>query len=268
MFSIYTSAFNLIKNKFAYRETLENFSSFANEVCVAVNTSEDGTLEELQNYADENYKVKIIPCDISYDDPWLDGKVKDVALQATTKELKIGLDMDERLPLWQRDMWLQLGSQFQATKIDALFIHTLNLWGDVRSVQSDLQELYKFKWYLHKGGFHRGPVNFGRKSDGTIDITKSDSCELIDKDGNLAQAYPVTAKNENGEMFLDSLKTTPFVYHLGYANFQERDLRNKNFWDKHWQVECGKEGKFTSTIEEVSAKKVIPHNLPLWNEKL
>ena len=53
MFSIYSSAFNLIKNNFDYKEAIDNFCNFAEEVVIAVNTSEDDTLQVLQNLSSE-----------------------------------------------------------------------------------------------------------------------------------------------------------------------------------------------------------------------
>ena len=40
---------------------------------------------------------RIISTDFDYADPLLDGKIKNEALQATSQEFKIGLDMDERI---------------------------------------------------------------------------------------------------------------------------------------------------------------------------
>lgn len=270
MFSIYTSAFNLIKNKFDWNEALANFGNFAvgGEVVIAVNKSEDETFEVLEHYAKGNTfcEIRVVPCDISYQDPLLDGKVKDVALQATKFGLKLGVDMDERLPLWQYDLWYSVMNQFKFAKPDALMIHSLNLWGDYDHIQANMKDLVKFKWYLHKEGLHRGPVNFGRLPNGKVDISKSDTCELIYPNGELVKAQPVAANLTTPENFLDSLIKVPFVYHLGYANFQNRDVRNKNFWDNHWKVESGRDEKFTSTIEEMKVHETIPHQLPRWDE--
>ena len=113
MISIYSSAFNLIKNNFNYKVSLENFSTFADEVVIAINNSEDDTLEKLILYSKQFNNVKIIPVDISYNDPLLDGKIKNIALQSTTEEIKINLDMDEYIPLWQKPIWYNLATQLK-----------------------------------------------------------------------------------------------------------------------------------------------------------
>ena len=55
MFSIYSTAFNVVKNNFDYEEAIDNFCSFAEEVVISVNQSEDNTYEELSRLRDEKY---------------------------------------------------------------------------------------------------------------------------------------------------------------------------------------------------------------------
>ena len=59
MFSIYSSAFNVIKNSFDYKEAVENFCSFAEEVVICVNQSEDSSLEAFEELKKE-YKNLLI----------------------------------------------------------------------------------------------------------------------------------------------------------------------------------------------------------------
>jgi formyltetrahydrofolate synthetase len=47
MMTLYSSAFNLLDNSFSYKETIDNFCNFADNVCVAINISKDNTLDEL-----------------------------------------------------------------------------------------------------------------------------------------------------------------------------------------------------------------------------
>lgn len=229
MFSIYSSAFNLIKNNFPYKQAIDNFCNIAEEVVIAINKSEDSTLDSVKSLSYEN--LSIIEVDVSYSDPLLDGKVKDAALQATTQEFKIGLDMDEYIPLNQKPMWENLAYQLRFDNVDCYMIPSLNLYKDKAHYFSITN-----KWYLHKSNLHRGPVNFARRQNGTVDTSKSDTCELIDSNGNLAKS-----KYLPNDINLLRQKNVPFVVHLGYLNFQDRLLRNKNFWKNHWEIESGGE---------------------------
>ena len=183
MLSIYSSAFNLIKNNFDYKDALNNFSHFANEVVVAVNESEDDTLLELKSYANERKNIRIVETDFSYEDPLLDGKIKNAALQETTQEFKINLDLDERIPIRHRGKWEMLAYQLRFASFDSYLIPSLNLWGNRRSMRWDEEMKMNFKWYLHKQGLFRGAVDFGKLPNGKIDTSKSDTCELINEDG-------------------------------------------------------------------------------------
>jgi hypothetical protein len=230
MFSIYTSAFNLIKNKFNYKFHIQNFSQFANEVVIAINTSEDDSVNEIRDFIIRNCNnVYILETNFQYDDPLLDGKIKNAALQATKQDIKIGLDMDEYIPLWQKNIWENIANQLRYSSAKSIMIPSVNLYKDNKNYFSITP-----KWYLHKKDLYRGPVNFAKKNDGTVDTSKSDTCELIDNNGNLVSSIQMPFD-------IESLKTEqyPFVVHTGYMNLHNRLLRNKNFWAKHWFTESG-----------------------------
>lgn len=229
MISIYTSAFNLIQNQFDYIPALQKFSVFAHEVVVAINTSQDNTLSAIRELSSELGNIKVVSCDFSYDDPWLDGKIKNYALQNTSQLIKIGLDIDEYIPLNQKSLWLNLADDLMSDQSMCYMIPSVNLY-------KDWNHYYSIgpKWYMHKRGLFRGPVNFARKSDGTVDTNKSDTCELIDKNGNLVQSRVFDTDIE----ILRQGKT-PYVIHTGYVNLEARLIRNKNFWSHHWLTESG-----------------------------
>jgi hypothetical protein len=231
MISIYTSAFNLLKNKFDYKFTINQFAEFATEIVVCINTSDDNTLEAILELKSIYNNLYVIESHFDYDDPLLDGKIKNTALQATTMPVKLGLDMDEYVPLWQKNMWDHLAKQLLEDNCETYMIPSINLYKDWDHYFSITP-----KWYLHKRGLFRGPVNFARKPNGTIDTSRSDSCELIDVYGNLVMAKTTTTN-------INDLRTLsyPYVIHTGYLSLENRLLRNSNFWQKHWLVESGGE---------------------------
>lgn len=254
MFSIYTSAFNLIKNNFDYKFHLKNFSQFADEVIIAINTSEDDSLNQLRDFIYQNYNnISILETNFSYEDPFLDGKIKNAALQATKEDVKIGLDMDEYIPLWQKPLWQNIANQLRYSPAKSVMIPSVNLYKD-----KDHYFSITPKWYMHKKGLYRGAVNFAKKQNGAIDTSKSDTCELIDENGNLV--YSIQTSND-----ITSLQSNhfPFVIHTGYLNLNHRILRNKNFWKKHWKIESGgiePKHKVHETLEDFK-ENYQQHNL-------
>ena len=95
--SIYSTAFNVIEKNFDYKDAIRNFLYYADEVCLAVNTSKDKTLEVITKYVkDNNFNVKIIPTKFDYEDPFCYGKIVNAALQGCTGDICILQDFDER----------------------------------------------------------------------------------------------------------------------------------------------------------------------------
>lgn len=253
--SVYTSAFNIVKHGFVHWEkSLQLSSKLADEVIVCVNTSEDNTIEAINEIGLEN--LKIIQSDISYDDPLLDGKVKNTALQACTGDILIQLDLDEYIPENQHSIWKTYAWQLMSDEnTDCYMFPVLNLMGSWCSYKDTGN-----KWYMHKRGFYRGPVGFARKIDGTVDTTKSDTCELIDSYDMLVRCKTLSPRIE------DLRSGSPFVVHFGYLDLNARVQRNQEFWGEHWQKESGgiaPPHKVHMNIEEFNGETILKHGISI-----
>jgi hypothetical protein len=274
-FSIYTSAFNLLKMGFDWKPVLDNWVQFLNgrgEISIAVNTSEDGTFEALNEYARASLVThsamswKIVKTEIPYTDPWFDGKIKNAALRNCTSRFAILLDLDEVIPLWSRDAWQSAVGLLEQNgfRFDALLIPSIDLFHDEHHMKGGIGG----KWYLHfnRPNLGRGPVGFARREDGTIDITKSDTTELIDIHTNELARYGATLDPR----FSDVLKlnliqtgTAPVVYHLGWLNKEQR-LRQSAFWAPVWNAREGKDVEQAKTADELAGIEYRPHGLRHW----
>jgi glycosyltransferase involved in cell wall biosynthesis len=267
MFSIYTSVFNLVKNRYDCYDAVKNFSQFADEVVICLNQSTDNSDEILKRCADNFQNVKIIKTDYKLDDPFIIGNTKDAALQNTTKPIKIGLDIDERLPLWQKPLWLNCAQALINSNFLACFIPSLNLYNSITTVSDDYTTTASQKWYMHKPGLKRGPVNFGKLPDGTINTHLSDSTELINKDGNLVHSHHILGKMDNLCSFLKVLRNTPFVYHLALADLDHKEFLYHGYAKEYWNaLSGGRVPAYVINAEEMKKRKTIYHNLPLWME--
>ncbi len=249
--SVYTTLYKVVENSFDYVTPLENFLAFADEVVVAVpiEGSEDGTLERLWDYKakyDLAERLKIITCPIPFSDNRFDGKLKDAALQATTHPIKIQMDGDEIFVLSQKQKWVSYAKKLLESPYEALFIPTVDLWGDINHIRKN--RLLGLKWRMHKGGLYRGVVKFAELSDGRIDTSKSDTCELIDKEGNLVPTVQIINPDYLRPENCKYLNNYIYTLHLGYLNFNYR-LKINQFWKPHWENRAGR------TIDDIVLEK-------------
>ncbi len=231
MISIYHSAFNLNKHGFtAWDECLKRSCLFADEVVVAVNTSQDDTLQTVEKILKENAKsFKLLKTDFSYQDPWLDGKIKNAALQECSYDFKLQLDLDEYIPLWQRQLWEILCFRLKFDTAQCYAIPSIDLYKDLNHYKS-----INHKQYLSKGIAFRAPNRNARKQDGSINTKLSDGCDLVNEIGDF-----VLTSYTPKELSILEQNTSPFVVHLGYVDLNSRIRRNEQFWHEHWYVEGG-----------------------------
>ena len=249
-FSSYTSAFNLVKMGFDWQNSILNYSQFMDEVVIAINTSEDDTFETVSKFLEEKGISNVILCQCSFDysDLAFDGKIKNFALQHTSGDIKICCDIDERFPLYQKDLWRRVGNHLLSQiEISAFLIPSINLCGDIYHYKD-----IGYKWYMHKDGLYRGIVNFAKKQDGKIDTDRSDTCELIDANGNLVQAL----KFDNS---IEGLREgeTPYVFHY-WAVDKDQRIKQNEFWQPVWSNRAGKE---VNNKIDFSKMQVLKHHL-------
>ena len=251
----------MFKNNFTYApKNINNFAQFADEVVIAVNTSEDDTLEGLKTIAAKYDNVKVISTDISYDSIELDGKIKDAALQATTGDIKIQMDLDEYIPLSQKPKWESRAKSLLDLPYDGYMIATIDLWGDKDKIRADKNVGQKFR--MHKAGLKRGIWHVARRGD-KIDTSMSDTCELLKADGELAQCISIHDQNHFMPILVSQLNNSIFTIHEGYLDFEKKAELGRNFWKERWEMYSGEEENVPTRAEQLVNIPTIAHNLIL-----
>jgi hypothetical protein len=252
--SVYTSCFNLSASFFDLEDAFSNWGIYANEICIASMDTGDNTFQILKGYEGKkfnNAKVKVIYTDFKLEDYAFDGKLKNAALQACSNKFCIQQDLDERIG-GMPNAWDILSEISLKNNIPAFFIPVINLYKS-KEYYSGISQ----KWYFHKkDGCYRGVVNFAKLND-KIDIERSDTCELIDKDGNLIPSADIYNGASNSDKINLFKNGNPYIIHLGYLDLQKREKQNQ-FWKPVWENRKGGEVKI-SNIE----KEYFKHGLNL-----
>lgn len=270
----------MVKNNYDYKTAFENYASFAEEVVIStLEQNEDDTLEVLENLSNTNNKFKIVKCNFDRKDPLFWGKLRNEGLQKCSEDFCISLDLDELLPLWQKYNWINYARTLAYSEFDSYLVPLVNLWGDKSIIRWDNDTNYLFKWALHKNPtissnkIKRGPVNFALKENNTVDITKSDTNELIYENGDLVKSLRIINNYDgNPEKYIEECALKIFIYHTGYLNFKDRVSRNKNFWNEQFKIQSGfsqdiSANKFAPVSEEnLLNKNIFNHGLKLWDE--
>jgi hypothetical protein len=272
--SIYTSLYNAIRMGFNWKGALKNWMRFQNgsgEIVVAVNTSEDDTYDQVKKYASElateygtGTGIQVIKTEIPYTDPEFDGKIKTAALRKCTKDFCMLLDIDEVVPLTTRLSWEKSLEVFKHFPIDALLIPSIDLFNSSKEFKSIGQ-----KWYLHRNDLRieRGTVNFAKREDGTIDITKSDTTELrYVGTHELVRTSPLLDPRWTDDVRMFYIKTgqVPYIFHLGWIDKEQR-IKQSEFWAPVWNLRNGSEVEKPKTMEDLSLIQYREHGLPHWN---
>ena len=266
----YSSAFNLIDNGFDIKTSLISFCEFCDDVVIAVNSSKDNTFSELYKLTKIFKNLHLIQTDISYDDPLLDGKIKNEALKFAESlggKYFIGLDLDEELIISQKKRWMEFIEIFlDYYDYDAMLIPSVNLWGSRDTVRWDEQNNKAYKWYVHKKGFSRGPVKQGLKDDGFLNIKISDGCEILDSFGNLARSIRIDQELDNitdcQEYYKKLKEKYIYVIHSSFENFDRRLIKVNNFWKNQWQ-KCSNQKSIDiiDNLEDLKNFNIIKHGL-------
>jgi len=269
--SAYVSAFNLLQNGFDYEDALTDMIAFFDEVVVAVNTSEDGTLAALQALAaapESVGKLRVISTSFRYDDVTFDGAVKNAALQACTQEdaanrVYIQMDMDEIAPLSQRALWRVVAQQLLADPYTQCYMFpSVDLWSSMDTIRADKSIGLKFR--MHKSGLSRGVWKHAWVIPGKrFDTSRSDSCELLTPEGDLACAVAVTPFNPITPAVIGLLRDYPHTLHTGYVSYEQRVRVNNAIWAAHWPLRSGHPEKVATKVDELRDVPLVKHGLSL-----
>ena len=258
MISLATSAFNIESNDFDIESAIKNWEIHVDEIVISTIPSLDNSLKLLRSLKSSK-PIKIVEENFSTNDPEFDGKIKNAAHQNCSNEVIVQCDLDERMG-GKTEQWQDFAEKLLTLPdIKALMLPVVDLYGSYYEYSS-----INKKWYISKkDGTKRGTVNFAKKEDGKIDIEKSDTCELIDENGNLVPFIDICSAYQVNPLQYCQLMN-PFIWHLGHLDLERRANINKNFWKEQWENKSGGpvDDCFTS-VEKHENTETFPHNIQI-----
>tara|TARA_B100000945_G_scaffold117576_1_gene93432 strand:- start:2789 stop:3577 length:789 start_codon:yes stop_codon:yes gene_type:complete len=259
MISAYTTAFNLTNFPVSFGEVFSNWFCYFDEVVVSTTKEHLAEVELALSDSPFLNKIKIVSLDITTDDLYWDGKLKNNGLQNCSNDIVFQIDLDERISGDKKNLDSIAEYLREKDSAGSVMINVVNLFGD-EDHYSDIGR----KWYVHtKKGCYRGAVNFSKNSENIFNPKKSDTCELIDRNGDIVKCWGIV------DLSIDSLK----IFHLGYIDISKKIDLTEKFWGEIWQkrfilFEKGEidEENLTVEREDYSKTKPIKHNFrkPLW----
>ncbi len=261
--SIYSTLWGLEErpDSFDIVDALSNWSLYADQISIAC--GDDFSMETVRKVADERgFPVTLTRTSFDFKTNGLAyGQTENAALQACEGDLLIQQNGDERLRV-NRDILEHLyETLFSNPAYGSFFVPNIDLHGSV-----DKYSALGAKWYIHRPGLFRGPVNFGFKEDGRLSYDRSSSDELVDRNGNLLSTIPLYKGNSIQDLRAYVNAGMPIVYHLGYVEPSKR-LARSLWWKKFWSETTGDENKHPTTVEEITSKETWVHGLPLWENR-
>ncbi len=143
---------------------------------------------------------------------------------------------------------------------DCYLFPSVDLWGSPLTIRADKPIGVKFR--MHKGGLKRGVWRAAWAADGKhFDTSRSDSCELLDSNGDLARSIPVVPSYCLQPTCTDLLRDFPYTLHFGYVDFTRRVKVNKAIWADHWVLRSGHEESVATEVGQLIKEPVIKHAL-------
>lgn len=253
----YTTAYNFINSGYPWRECIQSMLGFCNEVVVVDGGSNDGTLEQLKDWATTEDRLKVYEVPRDWDDPRFgvfDGMQKAEARAKCTGEFLWQQDADEVVHEDDYDKIAKLCKNFPDL-IDIVALPVVEYWGGPEKVRVDVNP---WKWRLsrNKPRVTHGIPGALRKFDdaGRLYAAQgTDGCDYIDTE--TLEVVPhanfytqdvhnarIAALHGNAEAlaayeqwFKNVIGVLPTVYHYSWFDLERKIRTYKNFWSKFWQ---------------------------------
>lgn len=253
----YTTTLNCIKHDYPWRACINSLLAFCDEVIVVDGGSEDGTWEELLDWAEKEPKLNASMVLRDWNHPRFavfDGAQKATARSMCSGEYCWQQDADEVVHENDFDKIKQLVRNFPK-EADLISLPVIEYWGGPEKVRMDINP---WKWRLSRNKDHitHGIPKHLRQADeeGNLhSLPGTDGCDYIHAETheiiyhlsfynqeihNLkmsALSGNEVSKDKYEEWFNRATEVLPGVHHFSWYNLPRKIKTYRDYWSQHWQ---------------------------------
>ena len=253
----YTTTRNCIEQKYPFQKCIKSMMGFADEVVVVDGGSTDGTWELLQEFADQEDKLKVYQVERDWSHPRhavFDGAQKAEARSRCTSEFLWQMDSDEIVHEDDFEKIVKLCRHFPE-QADLVSLPVVEYWGSLEKVRCDINP---WKWRLSRNLPHitHGIPSELRKYDDDGHLYASmgtDGCDYVNAETGTrishASFYSMEvdllrrkalsddkdALQKYQTWYQNVVEMLPGVHHYSWFNIERKIHTYKNYWQKHWE---------------------------------
>ena len=272
----YTTIKNVINSDYPWKQSIKSLLGFCDEVVVLDGGSDDGSYEEMLEWAKEEKRLVVKQLKRDWNDPrfaMFDGANKAAARTLCSGEWCWQQDVDE---IVHEDDYKKIKPLIRQMPkaLKLLCLPVIEYWGSNKKVRVDVNP---WKWRLSRNDTHitHGIPAQHRRYDenGNVFSIGSDGCDYIHNDHYNPLPHSTFYTNELHQVRLQALEgdqkslevyqnymnqvvnQLPSVYHYSWFDIKRKIYTYKNYWSKHWT------SMFNKSIED------LPENNMFFNKK-
>ena len=253
----YTTTLNCIRNGYPWRASIKSMLEFCDDVVVVDGGSDDGTYEQLIEWAEEAPRLKVHLIERDWDHPRFavfDGAQKAEARKRCTGNFCWQQDADEVVHEEDYQKIVELTRNFPA-QTDIVSLPVVEYWGGPEKVRMDINP---WKWRLTKNLpyiTHGIPKELRRyDADGNLYASLgTDGCDYVHAETfeRISHASFYTHEVHNyrvqalagdkealekyGQWLARTVEMLPSVHHYSWYSLSRKIKTYRDYWSQHWQ---------------------------------
>ena len=253
----YVTTKDCISQEYPFERCIESMKSFCSEIIVMDGGSTDGTLEKLNQLAEEDSRVKVFVNNVDWNAKRFaieDGLQKARARAKCTGDFLWQMDSDEEVNQDTVNEIVKICRQFPKF-VDIVSLPVIEYWGSKEKIRLDVNP---WKWRLsrNKPNITHGIPKELRLTDEDGNLYAApgtDGCDYIDFDTYERLPHASFYTNEVHQLRIMAMQGNPqalanyqdwykklvgimpSVKHYSWIDIERKIKTYKNYWQKHWE---------------------------------